>query len=143
MFIKFLKNKTSGDLFDLFFNLVGFDNVNISQFLFLVNFIINIVVIICYIIIKLKMMTIIDMNFFHYFYCNYYACELRQVWRINVNKYTLMTLILFSLYSLKKEEMRNKYEAHEVYFYYACVKYDVIGYMTSSCRDEWNQFLLL
>ena len=64
MFIKFLKNKTSGDLFDLFFNLVGFDNVNISQFLFLVNYIINIVVIICYIIIKLKMMNIIDMNFF-------------------------------------------------------------------------------
>ena len=39
--------------------------------------------------------------------------------------------------------MCNQYEAHEVYFYYACVKYDVISYMTSSCRDEWNRLLLL
>ena len=37
--------------------------------------------------------------------------------------------------------MCNKYDAHEVYFYYGCVKYDVMGYKTSSCRDEWNQFL--
>ena len=37
--------------------------------------------------------------------------------------------------------MCNQYEAHEVY--YACVKYDVIGYMMSSCRDEWNLLLLL
>ena len=36
----------------------------------------------------------------------------------------------------KREKMCNQYEAHKVYFYYACVKYDVIGYMTSSCRDE-------
>ena len=36
--------------------------------------------------------------------------------------------------------MCNKYEAHEVYF--ACVKYDVIRYMTSPCRDELNKFLL-
>ena len=36
----------------------------------------------------------------------------------------------------KREEMCNQYEAHEVYFYCACVKYDVIGNMTSSCRDE-------
>ena len=34
--------------------------------------------------------------------------------------------------------MCNQYEAHEVYFYYACVKYYVIGYITSSCRDEWK-----
>ena len=32
--------------------------------------------------------------------------------------------------------MCNQYEADEVYFYYAGVKYDVIGYMTPSCRDE-------
>ena len=41
--------------------------------------------------------------------------------------------------------MCNQYEAHEVYFYYEWVKYDVIEYtcMTSSCRDEWNRFVLL
>ena len=66
------------------------------------------------------------------------ACELRPVSRINVNKYTFMALFLSSLYSLKetREDMCNQYEAHEVYFYYVSVKYDVIGYMTSSYRDE-------
>ena len=51
-----------------------------------------------------------------------------------------MTLIFYRLCihykKNKREEMCNQYEAHEVYFYYVCVKYDVIGYMTSSCRDE-------
>ena len=36
----------------------------------------------------------------------------------------------------REKKMCNQYEAHKVYFYYACVKYDVIGYMTSSYRDE-------
>ena len=44
---------------------------------------------------------------------------------------------------IKEKNMYNQYEAYKVYFYYACVKYDVIGYMTSSCHDEWNRFLLL
>ena len=36
----------------------------------------------------------------------------------------------------KIEEMCNKFEAHKVYVYYACVKYDAMGYMTSTRRDE-------
>ena len=50
------------------------------------------------------------------------ACELRLVWRINVSKYAFMIDLLSSLYSfkeIKREEMCNQYEAHEVYFYYA------------------------
>ena len=39
--------------------------------------------------------------------------------------------------------MGIQYEAHKVYFYYAFVKYDVIGYIISPYRDEWNQLLLL
>ena len=36
--------------------------------------------------------------------------------------------------------MCNQYDAHEVYFYYACVKYDVIGYMTSSCQTNFSYY---
>ena len=38
--------------------------------------------------------------------------------------------------------MGIQYEAHKVYFYYAFVKYDIIGYITSPYSDEWNQLLL-
>ena len=31
--------------------------------------------------------------------------------------------------------MCNQYEAHNVYLYYACVKYDVKRYMTSPCDE--------
>ena len=62
-----------------------------------------------------------------------YACELRHMRR---NKYSDKWVPLF----IKKEKRKN--EAHKVYFYYACVKDDVISYMTSSCRDEWNRLLL-
>ena len=36
----------------------------------------------------------------------------------------------------KREKICNQYDAHKVYYYYACVKYDVRGCMTSFCRDE-------
>ena len=36
----------------------------------------------------------------------------------------------------KREEMCNQYEAHKVYSYYACVKYDFMGYMKSPCREK-------
>ena len=39
--------------------------------------------------------------------------------------------------------MCNQYKEHKVYFSYMRVKYDVIGYKMSSCRDEWNRLLLL
>ena len=36
--------------------------------------------------------------------------------------------------------MCNQYQAHNVFFYYACINYDVRGYIKSSCRDECNRF---
>ena len=36
--------------------------------------------------------------------------------------------------------MCNQYKAHKIYFFYACIKYDVICYMTLPCRDEWKDF---
>ena len=60
--------------------------------------------------------------------------------KLNVEKYTFMTLIFCRLcIQLKKnerEKMCYQYEAHKVYFYHACVIYDGIGHMTSFCRDE-------
>ena len=74
-----------------------------------------------------------------------YVCELRQVLRINKNKYTFMALIFFlvSVFIKKKnkrEKLCNQYEAHIVYFYYECLKYDIKGYMTSSRRVNETDF---
>ena len=37
--------------------------------------------------------------------------------------------------------MCNQFEAQKVYFYYACIKGDVIGFMTSPCRVERNRLI--
>ena len=70
-----------------------------------------------------------------------YACEVRSVSRKMGIDYAFMIMILLScVYSLKKKrrrkEMGIQYEAHKVYFYYAFVKYDVIGYIMSPYCDE-------
>ena len=38
--------------------------------------------------------------------------------------------------------MGIQYEAHKAYYFYAGVKYDGIGYVTSPYLDEWNSLLL-
>ena len=57
-----------------------------------------------------------------------------------MNNDTIVTLNFCRLCIHKKEikekKMCNQYEEHKVYFYYWCLKYDFIGYMTSSCHDE-------
>ena len=69
-----------------------------------------------------------------------HARELRPVSRINVNKYTIIIIIFCRLCihekKKKREKMCNQCEVYKVYFYYACVKYDVISYMKSPCCDE-------
>ena len=47
-------------------------------------------------------------------------------------------LSLYSLKNKKREEMSNQYEAQKVYFYYACVKYDVIGFIYPAMMNETN-----
>ena len=36
--------------------------------------------------------------------------------------------------------MCNQYDAHAVYFYYECVKYDVIGYMTAVMNETDSSY---
>ena len=75
---------------------------------------------------------------------NYIFCQPKNhLFYVYLYDIDFFVVSVFIFKKNKREEMCNQYEAHEVYFYYACVKYDVIGYMTSSCRDEWNRFLLL
>ena len=55
----------------------------------------------------------------------------------NVNKYDFMIMIFFLLCKcIKNMKKKRKKIRNETYFYYACVKYDLIGYMTSTRRDE-------
>ena len=76
-----------------------------------------------------------------FYLCTKYACELRPVSGLTVNKYTGLYDIDFFC-RLCTQKMCYQDEAHKVYFYYACVKYDVIGYMTSSCHDVY-QFIFI